>query len=1421
MGKFACLKYLALAAALFGATVEAQGSVSPIPRKETGHSAFTSTSTASSSVHTSTVAGSTDHSSRTLTSTASPSVTTSSAKNPNHSSLTYTSTAPSVTTTSPNHSSRTPTSTASSAVNTSLVSVSVKATKAPNIDHSSLTYTSTASSVTTTSPTHSSRTPTSTASSAVNTSSVSVSVRSMEAPNSDHSSLTHTSTAPSATTTSPNHSSLTYTSTASSVTTNSANHSSLTLTSTAFSAVNTSSVSVSVSISVKATEATNTDHSSPTYSSMASTVITASPNFTSLNSSGTSAKTATTQFSENSTGTSNTTTTGSDITVPTASTLSTAVQTSANTMNCAYEITCTVSQVTNRNITMNITYSINENVTITILNDTYDLNSNENMTEITIENLGVCTYYNLSVSVNKKCPTFCENTSATTKPSPSFDFNIIQNPPYFSINETSDMKRCNLTYDWNCTSEAVMKLNGTTVNISTACKPYHCHITSKAANLTYQNEPLQVEAGIPNKPNIHIGTVTNTSVEVIWNVTSTGLEPVDKVLINCTLSGQQGEPLPCESCQKNSEMSGACTCKSLHPYKNYTCHATATNNKCDGTMQSSENATITFQTDQGCPNHPNAAEVKILNNNIIHITCTELKHEDWNGKEVSYSANLQPKSGKNNEKIKYSNNCSFEFKDLNYLSEYILMLQVNSPTCITQFHQGTYKTGYNEKALIGFLAFLIIATTIALAIVLYKIYILQRKSSRHPEESVELIGHDDEKQLLNVEPILAEQLIDVYRRKQADESRLFLAEFQSIPRVFSKFPVKDARKGCNSNKNRYIDILPYDYNRVELSPVSGEHGSDYINASFIDGFNEPRKYIAAQGPKEETSDDFWKMVWEQKVTIIVMVTRCEEGKRPKCAQYWPTMDVKSMYFGDFSVRISEEKLCPDYVIRKLFISQKEKSPEREVTHIQFTSWPDHGVPEDPHLLLKLRQRVNTFRNLFSGPIVVHCSAGVGRTGSYIGIDAMLQALEAEGRVDVYGYIVQLRRQRCLMVQVEAQYILIHQALLEYYLYGETEVNLSELPKYLTNFRKRDPPTEPSLLEAEFQRIPFYTEWRSQTAARHADNQSKNQSLSVIPYDYNRVYVKLESDKSKENENLSDTESSSDDSDDEESTRYINASYIEGYWHTETLIATQTPLPETIADFWSMIYQKKAKLLIFLGQVKDDKDCTRYWEDEKKAYEDIEVKLTECNEQPEFTVQVFEIRHIKKETTQKVYQYNFREWKESGLPESPSNFITMMRSIKEKLSVLKDDQNGIVPPIIVHCSDGSKRTGMFYALWNLLDSADNEKIIDVLQAVKALRKQRPGVIPTFEQYEFLYDVVANTYPVQNGTLISGNGSSQTSVEVISETPLENKSQQEAGSDSIENKKKASAEEDKAKSESSNIKQPIENPTNGPITSDENV
>ncbi|XP_048214212.1 receptor-type tyrosine-protein phosphatase C [Perognathus longimembris pacificus] len=723
-----------------------------------------------------------------------------------------------------------------------------------------------------------------------------------------------------------------------------------------------------------------------------------------------------------------------------------------------------------------------------------------------------------------------------------------------------------------------------------------------------------------------------------------------------------------------------------------------------------------------------------------------------NGPKVIYRLEVQ--SGDALVRNESHSACQFLVENLHYSTQYELRVYVyngeHSGFVVTKYQS----TSYNSRALIIFLVFLIIVTSIALIVVLYKIYDLHKKRSSNLDEQQELVERDDEKQLMNVEAIHGDTLLETYKRKIADEGRLFLAEFQSIPRVFSKLSIKDARRPFNLNKNRYVDILPYDYNRVELSEINGDAGSNYINASYIDGFKEPRKYIAAQGPRDETVEDFWRMIWEQKATVIVMVTRCEEGNRNKCAEYWPSMEEGTRSFGDVIVKINEHKRCPDYIIQKLSItSKKEKASGREVTHIQFTSWPDHGVPDDPHLLLRLRRRVNAFSNFFSGPIVVHCSAGVGRTGTYIGIDAMLEGLEAEGKVDVYGYVVKLRRQRCLMVQVEAQYILIHQALVEYNQFGETEVNLSELQSCLHNMKKRDPPTEPSPLEAEFQRLPSYRNWRTQHMGSQEENKKKNRNSNVIPYDYNRVPLKHDLEMSKESEPGSD-DSSDEDSDSEETSKYINASFIMSYWKPEAMIATQGPLTETISDFWQMIFQRKVKVIVMLTELKhgDQEMCAQYWGTGKQTYGDLEVDMKDTSQSAGYTLRVFELRHSKRKDPRTVFQYQYTAWKEEQLPAEPKELVSMIQSLKQKLPG-RNSSNGNKyhksAPILIHCRDGAEHTGVFCALVNLLESAETEEVIDVFQVVKSLRKARPGMVTTFEEYQFLYDTIAAYYPAQNG------------------------------------------------------------------------
>ncbi|XP_062419386.1 receptor-type tyrosine-protein phosphatase C isoform X2 [Pungitius pungitius] len=890
---------------------------------------------------------------------------------------------------------------------------------------------------------------------------------------------------------------------------------------------------------------------------------------------------------------------------------------------------------------------------------------------------------------------------------------------------------------------------------------YSCSGQVKNGNVTVKNTTaVSFRIDCDFTLNFTSRTSTNKSIHLSWNTTSRKcgrvLPELKKLSYECSCSHKRSRKHVAAHWIGSERK---CDVDALEPFTNYTCEVQT---KYDGTVRQTDKVRKT--TDIGKPEEVTSLTVETQDNNVLSVTCG---HGKLHGNLERFTATLINGAGEP-KKLK-EETCKFVFKDLSYSTKYTVEVIVCNQKLCSEPKEKSATTSYNEKAVIGFLVFLIIITSVALLLVVYKIWILKRRKSHDLVESMRLISTaNDEENLLSVEPIAAEILLDAYKRKLADEGRLFLAEFQSIPRIFSRYTVKEAKKSCNVPKNRYVDILPYDYNRVQLTTGNGDPGCDYINASFIDGYKESKKYIAAQGPKDETVSDFWRMVWEQQSSIIVMVTRCEEGNRVKCAQYWPSPDRETEIFEEFIVKLNSEDFCPDYTIRHLSLTNKrEKNSEREVTHIQFMSWPDHGVPGEPHLLLKLRRRVNSFKNFFSGPIVIHCSAGVGRTGSYIGIDAMMEGLEAEGKVDIYSYVVKLRKQRCLMVQVEAQYILIHQALLEHNQFGETEITVSEIHSTLSTLKIKTTEYEPTLMQEEFERLPIYKNWRTFNTGITEENKKKNRSSSVIPYDYNRVLLKLDEGRSHDSDPSEEDEEESSDEESEESTVYVNASHIDGYWGPHALLAAQTPLPDTMADFWLMVYHKRASTIVMLSDYNEgdtESNCV-YWDKDKKTFGDIEVELASTETSPSLIIRNMLIRHIKRKESRPVKQFQLLKWASGNLPEKAQDLTDMIKYIKKSSGSQKSQKSN---PIVVHCNDGSSRSGIFCALWNLLDSAETEKLVDVFQVVKTLRKERQGMLSNLEQYQFLYEALEGVFPVQNGDVKAVQASACDSVQVVNET-----------------------------------------------------
>ncbi|XP_067677601.1 receptor-type tyrosine-protein phosphatase mu-like isoform X2 [Haliotis asinina] len=239
-------------------------------------------------------------------------------------------------------------------------------------------------------------------------------------------------------------------------------------------------------------------------------------------------------------------------------------------------------------------------------------------------------------------------------------------------------------------------------------------------------------------------------------------------------------------------------------------------------------------------------------------------------------------------------------------------------------------------------------------------------------------------------------------------------------------PVNCASLNGNKDKNRYKDILPFDATRVILE-TEQEDDSDYINASYLDDYMATAAYVAAQGPLNQTKNDFWRMIWQLNTNKIVMLTNLMEMGRVKCHRYWPDCTSESTMYGCISVQFVEEDVYNSHTIRSLSIC-KEGTKSRLIQQFHFTQWPDHGVPEDTATLLHFYRVVKESGPPLSGPLVVHCSAGVGRTGTFLSLDYLLDQARNEGRVCVFNCVQHFRMKRMKMVQTKEQYIFIHSIL---------------------------------------------------------------------------------------------------------------------------------------------------------------------------------------------------------------------------------------------------------------------------------------------------------------------------------------------------------------------------------------------------------
>ncbi|XP_077576049.1 receptor-type tyrosine-protein phosphatase delta-like isoform X6 [Stigmatopora nigra] len=587
-------------------------------------------------------------------------------------------------------------------------------------------------------------------------------------------------------------------------------------------------------------------------------------------------------------------------------------------------------------------------------------------------------------------------------------------------------------------------------------------------------------------------------------------------------------------------------------------------------------------------------------------------------------------------------------------------------------------------------------------------------SSHHPTDPVELRRINFQTPgMASHPPIPISELADNIERLKANDNLKFSQEYESVD-PGQQFTWENSNLEVNKPKNRYANVIAYDHSRVILSGIEGVPGSDYINANYIDGYRRQNAYIATQGSLPETFGDFWRMVWEQHTANIIMMTKLEEKSRVKCDQYWPTRGTET--YGLIQVTLLDTVELATYSVRTFALYKSGSNEKREVRHFQFTAWPDHGVPEHPTPFLAFLRRVKACNPADAGPMIVHCSAGVGRTGCFIVIDAMAERIKHEKAVDIYGHVTLMRSQRNYMVQTEDQYIFIYDALLEAVTCGNTEVPARNLYSYIQRLTQIEPGDNVTGMELEFKRLASAKAHTSRfVSANLPCNKFKNRLVNIMPYESTRVPLQP----------IRGVEGSD----------YINASFIDGYRQQKAYIATQGPLAETTEDYWRMLWEHNSTIVVMLTKLREmgREKCHQYWPAERSArYQYFVVDPMAEYNMPQYILREFKVTDARDGQSRTVRQFQFTDWPEQGVPKSGEGFIDFIGQVHKT-----KEQFGQDGPITVHCSAGVGRTGVFITLSIVLERMRYEGVVDIFQTVKMLRTQRPATVQTEDQYQFCY------------------------------------------------------------------------------------
>ncbi|XP_049275275.1 receptor-type tyrosine-protein phosphatase mu isoform X2 [Rhipicephalus sanguineus] len=525
-----------------------------------------------------------------------------------------------------------------------------------------------------------------------------------------------------------------------------------------------------------------------------------------------------------------------------------------------------------------------------------------------------------------------------------------------------------------------------------------------------------------------------------------------------------------------------------------------------------------------------------------------------------------------------------------------------------------------------------------------------------------------------------------------------------------------AQKPENKHKNRYADLLPYDDTRVILHALKSDPSSDYINANYINGYHKSKAYICTQGPVEKTVSDFWRMVWQEEICKFIMAANLVEDGKRKVERYWPETCSK---YGDIMVTLVSEEVFVDYTIRTFKIHKSGAASKRVVKQFHFTAWPDHGVPAHPLSLVQMIELAKVHAPSSKAPLLLHCSAGVGRTGTIVLMELALDMARAEKRVDVMGLLYKLRQQRINLVETVEQYEFVHEALVER-LFGEpTRQPSDQLAAYFNRLKLDKAGGKNTDLELQYEKLKQLSPPLPPEKCKFAltnENRLKNRSIEILPDEDGRPVLGTGA-----------------------SSVYINAVYTNGYASRRTYIVTQYPLIITVEDFWQLVYDSGSQTIVLLNDVDaKDETCPVFWPHTGSMHHrHLRIDHVSTDVVTGGVLQrKFKLRNTAKSPKSRLLkQFHLQGWRKGDVNPPSVDLLVRFLSKVERWQRKCPPKN----PTIVACFNGATASGLFCAASFLADQLRAERHADVLMAARTVRQHRPTFLPCLNQYRLLYEV----------------------------------------------------------------------------------